>query len=160
MSPRGGSRSRNRKASAAHSFGPHADVRVVEVAAGLVFRDNRVLITRRREDSHLGGFWEFPGGKREGRETFEQCLERELEEELGIRVTVGQILESLTHAYPAKTVHLKFFKCRCNSGEPRALGCSAFAWVSPEELKNYRFPAADARLIRVLQETPDLWRGY
>src|SRR5262245_15313555 len=79
----------------------------IEVAAGVVFRDGQVLITQRRPGDHLGGLWEFPGGKREPGETFEVCLQRELKEELGIEVDVGEWLDSVTHAYPEKTVHLR-----------------------------------------------------
>src|SRR5512134_3411193 len=61
----------------------------VEVSAGLIFRAGKLLITQRHADSHLGGLWEFPGGKREPGETFEECLTRELQEELGIQVEVG-----------------------------------------------------------------------
>src|SRR6266699_853251 len=77
----------------------------VDVAAGLIFRDGKLLITRRHADAHLGGLWEFPGGKRESDETFEECLARELREELGIEVVVGQLVESLTHKYPEKAVY-------------------------------------------------------
>ena len=98
----------------------------IDVAAGLVFRDGKLLITQRPPDAHLGGLWEFPGGKREPGETFEQCLVRELREELGIEVRVGERLESLTHAYPEKTVHLEFFRCHWIRNEPQALGCPAF----------------------------------
>ena len=69
---------------------------VIEVAAALVFRDGKLLITQRNADAHLGGLWEFPGGKREAEETFETCLTRELREELGIEVTVGELVESIT----------------------------------------------------------------
>jgi len=130
----------------------------VEVAAGLVFRQGRVLITQRHADDHLGGLWEFPGGKREPAESFEECLVRELREELGIEVEIGRILESLTHAYPEKTVVLKFFQCRWKEHEPRALGCPAFKWVTAEELRDHEFPAADARLLQWLQNSPELWR--
>src|SRR5438445_9702660 len=95
----------------------------IEVSAGLVFRDGKLLITQRHADAHLGGLWEFPGGKREGDETFEECLVRELREELGIEVEVGVAIESLTHDYPEKTVLLKFFRCRWKANEPRPLGC-------------------------------------
>ena len=73
---------------------------IIEVAAGLVFREGKLLIARRRPEVHLGNFWEFPGGKREPDETFEQCLHRELAEELGIEVEVATNVESLTHHYP------------------------------------------------------------
>src|SRR5690606_22981070 len=71
----------------------------IEVSAGLVFRDGKLLITQRFADSHLGGLWEFPGGKRETNETFEQCLVRELREELGIEVEVLDLVQTITHAY-------------------------------------------------------------
>ena len=62
---------------------------VIEVGAAIIFRDGKLLITQRHADSHLGGLWEFPGGKREEGETFEQCLVRELQEELCVGVSVG-----------------------------------------------------------------------
>src|ERR1044071_4751452 len=127
---------------------------VVDVAAGLVFRDGNRLIARRFDDVHLGGLWEFPGGKREPNESFEACLVRELREELGIEVLVGELVESLTHEYPEKTVHLKFFRCQWKQHEPQLLGCAAFEWVTPERLKDFNFPAADARLLEILRTTP------
>lgn len=133
-------------------------MRIIDVAAGLVFRDGRLLITQRHPDAHLGGLWEFPGGKREPEESFEQALVRELQEELGIKVTVGSLLEGLTHAYPEKTVHLKFFSCRCEKDDPRPLGCAAFRWVTAAELDDYPFPAADAQLLARLKASPDLWK--
>ena len=72
----------------------------IDVAAGLVWREGRLLIAKRHDNAHLGGLWEFPGGKREPNETFEQCLARELREELGIEVAIGELVESLTHEYP------------------------------------------------------------
>jgi len=131
---------------------------VIDVAAGLIFRDGKLLITKRHDDAHLGGLWEFPGGKREPKETFEQCLVRELGEELGIEVKVGELVESVTHEYPGKTVHLKFFVCEWQKNEPQPLGCSEFKWVKAEELREYDFPEADARLLERLQNEPELWR--
>lgn len=131
---------------------------IIDVAAALVFRDGKLLITQRHPDAHLGGLWEFPGGKREPNETFEECLARELREELGIEVVVGELVESLTHAYPEKTVHLKFFRCTWKEHEPRPLDCFAFQWVNVAELANYSFPAADARLLERLRRDSGLWR--
>jgi mutator protein MutT len=132
--------------------------KVIEVSAGLVFRDRKLLITQRHAGAHLGGLWEFPGGKREAGETFEQCLARELREELGVEVRVGELFESLTHAYPEKTVHLKFFLCQLDSGEPQPLDCAALRWVNRTELAEHTFPAADASLLVKLSASPDLWR--
>jgi 8-oxo-dGTP diphosphatase len=136
---------------------PHSSV-VIEVSAGLIFRSGKILITQRHAGAHLGGLWEFPGGKREAGETFEECLVRELREELGIEVEVGELLESLTHAYPEKTVVLKFFRCRWKQNEPRALDCLDLKWVTAGELRAYEFPAADARLLARLQASPALWK--
>jgi 8-oxo-dGTP diphosphatase len=124
---------------------------LVEVSAALIFRDGRLLITQRHADAHLGGLWEFPGGKREDGETFEQCLVREIREELGLAISVGELFEDMEHVYPEKTVRLKFFLCKMDGGEPQALGCAAFRWIGKSELADYKFPAADARLLEKLR---------
>lgn len=126
-------------------------MQIIEVSAALVFRAGKILITQRHTDAHLGGLWEFPGGKRERDETFEQCLVRELREELGVEISVGELFEEIVHAYPEKTVHLKFFICRLEGGEPEPLGCAAVKWVRKSELSGYAFPAADARLLDKLR---------
>jgi len=130
---------------------------IIDVAAALVFRDGKLLVTQRYTKAHLGGLWEFPGGKRESEETFEQCLVRELREELGIEVAVGELVESLTHEYPEKTVHLRFYRCQWTQHEPQPLGCPAFKWMTAAELKDYAFPAADARLLDKLKHDTGLW---
>jgi mutator protein MutT len=123
---------------------------VIEVSAALIFRNGKILITQRHAKSHLGGFWEFPGGKCEPGETFEQCLAREIHEELGVEITAGELFEDITHAYPEKTIRLKFFVCKLISGEPQPLDCAAFKWVEKAELAGFKFPAADARLLEKL----------
>lgn len=116
-----------------------------------------MLITQRFAEDHLGGLWEFPGGKREECESFEDCLRRELDEELKIQVDVHELVAEVTHAYPEKTVHLKFFQCRWRSGEPVAVACADFKWIGPTELKQHQFPAADAQLLEKLEKSPELW---
>lgn len=130
---------------------------VIEVSAGLVFRDGRLLIAQRRQQDHLGGLWEFPGGKRHAGESDEECLRRELREELGIEVEVGELVETITHEYPGKVVRLKFFRCDWLRNEPRAVGCQDFTWVGRDELSKYEFPEADRRLLGRLVNEPDLW---
>jgi mutator protein MutT len=125
-------------------------MKAIEVAAALIFHDGKLLITQRYKDSHLGGLWEFPGGKREPGESFEDCLVREIHEELGIEVSVGELFEDIQHDYPDKSVRLKFFICKLLSGELQLLGCADFKWIGKGELKDYQFPAADARLLEKL----------
>jgi mutator protein MutT len=129
----------------------------IEVSAALIFRDSKLLITQRHADAHLGGLWEFPGGKREPNETFEQCLVREICEELGVEISVGERFEEISHTYPEKSVRLKFFVCQLLSGEPQPLDCAALKWISKSELADYDFPAADARLLEKLKSSQPIW---
>jgi mutator protein MutT len=147
----------NKTGNAASQHSSSPTPRSVEVSAALIFRDGKLLITQRHPQAHLGGLWEFPGGKRESDETFEQCLVREIREELGVEISVGKLFESVTHAYPEKTVHLKFFACHLLGGEPQPLGCKAVKWAGKSELADHEFPAADARLLLTLQTTLELW---
>ena len=123
----------------------------IEVSAALIFRDEKILLTQRRAQAHLGGLWEFPGGKREAGEMFEQCLIREIREELGVEISVGELFEEVAHDYPEKFVRLKFFLCRLAAGEPKPIECAALKWIQKEELSRHEFPAADARLLEKLQ---------
>ena len=80
-----------------------------------------------------------------------------MREELAIEVSVGAVVDELVHAYPEKTVHLKFFRCTLLRGEPKPAGCHALAWILREELNDYSFPAADARLLNQLRSAQELW---
>jgi mutator protein MutT len=131
---------------------------ITDVSAALIFRRGKLLITRRHSDAHLGGLWEFPGGKLEPDETFKQCLVREIREELGVEISVGGLFEDVAHAYPEKSIHLKFFICQLLSGEPLPLDCAAVKWVTKTELANYEFPAADAQLLEKLLQLVK-WAG-
>jgi mutator protein MutT len=127
----------------------------IDVAAALIFRDGKILIAQRHADSHLGGLWEFPGGKCERNETFEECLVREIREELGVEIFANKLFKEIVHAYPNKTVRLKFFSCRLVHGEPQPLGCAALKWIGESELDNYKFPDADAKLLLKLKSSPE-----
>ena len=122
-------------------------MKAIDVAAALIFNGGKLLITQRRPDDHLPNLWEFPGGKVEPGETFEACLTREIREELGIEISVGKLVEDLTHTYPEKTVRLCFFDCRLVSGQPNAIHVQDLRWIRRDEIRNFEFPAADAKLI-------------
>ncbi|MCX7824412.1 MAG: 8-oxo-dGTP diphosphatase MutT [Verrucomicrobiae bacterium] len=126
---------------------------VIEVAAAIIRRGETVLLARRRANGHLPHLWEFPGGKREPGETLEQCLARELREELGIGVRVGRLAREILHAYADRTVRLFFFECELLDGQPQPLHCQDCRWVPKSELTRYDFPPADTELIEWLMHT-------
>ena len=109
-----------------------------------------VLIDQRLEEGLLGGMWEFPGGKQEPGEPIEACIARELMEELGIVVSVGEALITLDHAYSHKKLQFVVHLCDWCSGDPKPLASQQVRWVRPEQLKDYPFPAANARIIDAL----------
>ena len=109
-----------------------------------------VLIDQRLEEGLLGGMWEFPGGKQELGESIETCIVRELKEELGIAVTVGDELITVEHAYSHKRLRFVVHLCDWESGEPQPLASQQVRWVMPDQLRDYPFPAANARIIEAL----------
>src|SRR5574341_2425244 len=127
-------------------------LRIIRVAAAIVQRDGRYLIAKRKPGTHLGGLWEFPGGKQEPGEPLEACLRRELREELAIEITAPEPFKVIRHEYPDKTVELNFFRCSIAGGQPRPLGCEEVRWVTPGELLEVVFPPADRSVIQALAE--------
>jgi mutator protein MutT len=122
----------------------------IQVAAAVIRDDDRYLVTRRKAGTHLGGMWEFPGGKREPGESLEDCLRRELREELEIEITPPRPFKILCHAYPEKTVELHFFRCAIADGRPRPVGCDEIRWATTAELQTLQFPPADLTLIETM----------
>ncbi|MCS6836329.1 MAG: A/G-specific adenine glycosylase [Anaerolineae bacterium] len=128
-----------------------------QVACGLI-RDEagRLLIAQRPAEGLLGGLWEFPGGKQEADETLEECLARELREELAIEVEVGDHFISVDHAFTHFKITLHAYECRYLRAAPphdapQALGCQAWAWVGEDELSRYSFGKADRLVIEALR---------
>ncbi|MFQ5457396.1 MAG: (deoxy)nucleoside triphosphate pyrophosphohydrolase [Myxococcota bacterium] len=123
------------------------------VSAGIIEReDGALLIARRPPGAWMAGYWEFPGGKLEPGETPEECLAREIREELAVDADVGPIFLVKVHAYPAFSVLLLFYRCTLLRGEPPgpAGGGLEFAWAHPETLPDYDFLPADDEVIRRL----------
>ncbi len=122
----------------------------IQVTAGLIFKDGRLLITKRPEGTHLAGLWEFPGGKQETHETLEECLQREIREELGIEIMVNKLVLTVRHEYDTRVVNLNFFECTGMKGRPRAREGQEIRWVDPADLKQYTFPPPDRKILEYL----------
>ena len=129
---------------------PKRQPRIVHVAIAVIERRGEVLICRRRARDSFGGYWEFPGGKREAGESWSDCLRRELKEELGVRVMRVSPAGRLYHRLRRREAFFRVFRCRLNGGRPRPLAAQAVRWVPLARLARYRFPPANAPLIRRL----------
>lgn len=125
---------------------------MVRVAIAVIRKQNHLLICRRKPDTVLADFWEFPGGKMLPGESADQCAVRETWEELGVQIQPNYSLDPLQHTYPHAVVHLTPVICTYVSGQPRAIGCSEFRWILPTELREYPFPPANAALLKYLTE--------
>ncbi len=117
------------------------------VAAVIHDPDGRVLLTRRPDDRHMGGLWEFPGGKVDPGESPTAALARELVEELDLAVEVGEPITFAVHEEPGLRILLLFYAATIVSGTPRAMDGQELAWVATDELARYPTPPADAQLV-------------
>ena len=127
-------------------------MRLYEVAAGILLEGGRVLIARRQQRDHQGGRWEFPGGKRHAGESVEDCLRREMLEEIGLEVGVGPLWRALTHVYPDRRVSIYFYLCERGRGDPVAIECDEIRWVEPAELTRLPFVEGDLVVLPDLAE--------
>ena len=125
---------------------------LTNVTAAIIRKNGRILIARRGPASFMSGKWEFPGGKVEEGESLEDCLKREILEELGIDILVGKPFHAVLYDYPEKgTVRLHSFLCSLSGGEPKAgHSHSNFMWVTASELKEYDFAPADISIVEKL----------
>jgi len=130
-----------------------APLRSIHVVAGVITDvRGRILLTQRGKDSDLAGLWEFPGGKREPGESSQAALARELEEELGIEVEIGERLIEVPQQYPSKRLRLEVFRVARWRGSPRGREGQAMTWVEPERLSRYSMPSADVPVVGVLRQ--------
>ncbi len=113
-------------------------------------KSGKVLIAKRPEDKMLGGLWEFPGGKAKTGETPEDTLHRELDEELGVKISILGKLMSLNHAYSHFKITMHAYMCVITDGKPEPKASRELKWVSRDELENYPFPKANRRLTEKL----------
>lgn len=127
--------------------------RRVHAAVALIERKGRILLCRRHAHDTFGGLWEFPGGKRESRETWEQCLRRELREELGVAVRAIRFYGRMRQEFPDGIVLFRVFRCAIARGKPKPLDAQSLRWVSRSRLHRYQFPPANHAIIARLCST-------
>lgn len=127
----------------------------IEVVAAVIPNDaGKILITKRPEGSHLGGLWEFPGGKIDAGESAPEALKREIKEELNAEIEVVRLLWRNLFHYPEKTIDISFFLCTLVSPlqAVQAVQVADLRWVSVTELPIFNFPPADASFIEQLRQ--------
>ncbi|MBD2363173.1 8-oxo-dGTP diphosphatase MutT [Anabaena minutissima FACHB-250] len=124
------------------------------IGVAIIWNDQQqILIDRRRQEGSMGGLWEFPGGKIEFGETVEECIKREIYEELGIVIEVGEHLITIDHTYTHLRVTLTVHHCHLLSGVPQPLECDEVLWVNLDELEQFTFPQANTQIIAALKES-------
>ena len=124
----------------------------IEVSAGIIIKNKKVYIQQRAKDGLMGGLWEFPGGKRKKGESSEECLRREIKEELGVNVVSLNKVMTIKHTYTQFRVTLTVFNCKLQKKQIRPDGCEQWKWVSLSNLKKYPFPAANVKIVKYLTE--------
>lgn len=126
---------------------------IKEVGTGIIVRNGKVFIGQRPEGKPLAGLWEFPGGKLEEGETIEQCLKRELKEELSVDSEVGDFIMDTVYQSPDVAFHLNvFFVHIADDAEIKLNVHQSGLWVTAGEMENYNFPPADVAIIKKLKE--------
>jgi 8-oxo-dGTP diphosphatase len=125
---------------------------MIDVTAAIWIENDRVLIARRRPGASQAGLWEFPGGKVRPGESPQQCLKREIREELGIRVSVGAFFGESVHAYDDRTIRLLAYRVRAQGGEMACNDHAELAWAAISDLDRYRFCPADIPFTEKLRK--------
>ena len=126
--------------------------RHLHVAVGAIVNSrNEVLIAKRPNHLHMGGLWEFPGGKLEAGESVERAVHRELQEEIGIQITLASPLIKIQYRYPDRTVLLDVWRVESFAGQPSGRENQRIAWVAVSDLNQYSFPEANLPIISALR---------
>jgi len=125
-------------------------MKTLVVAAALITKGAHIVVAQREEGDEWGLHWEFPGGTLEEDEGPGECIKRELREELGIGVEIGEIGQVVFKHYGYFNILLLAYQCRITSGTPTAIGCREVRWVAKEELKELQMPPADEEVRETL----------
>ena len=123
------------------------------VAVGMIWKNNQILISKRKEHGLLGGLWEFPGGKIKIGESPTDCVIREVLEELNILVEPKAHVKQIAHTYTHFTITMDAYACRHRHGHPKALGCADFRWIFPDDIQLFAFPGANHKLFDKIKDS-------
>jgi len=125
---------------------------VIPCGVAIVRRGRQFLISQRKKNDSFGNYWEFPGGKKDEGESFEDCVAREALEETGVEVKVEEKFMEIRRPYNQKIIWLNFYLCSHLSGEPRPIDCQKTQWADITDLHKFKFPPANDKVIRRLLE--------
>lgn len=128
---------------------PFSTTMAIEVVCAFIFKDDQIWMGRRPDHKHMGGKWEFPGGKIDEGEDAKTALKRELSEELGIQITVGDVVAEVTHEYPNKVIHLRAFRVSTNN-DPQLIEHTEGQWIPINTSDYLDWASADI----------DLWQTF
>ena len=120
--------------------------KIIEVVCGIICDENGRILLTRRSKGEFAGKWEFPGGKIEAGESYEECLSRELREELSICVVIDSLYMKYEHPYNSFSINLISLVCQYESGKIKLTEHDDYSWVIPAEFRNYEFVEGDIRL--------------
>ena len=121
------------------------------IVVGIVYKGDKILIDKRKQNALLGGLWEFPGGKKRKSESFKSAVAREVIEETGIEIEVGKRLCIVKHTYSHFKITLHAYLCEYKSGTAKPLSCDAVKWIAPKNLTKFAFPTANVKIIQTLK---------
>mgnify|MGYP001193516762 CR=1 FL=1 len=121
-----------------------------EVVVGIIWKNDKILISKRKQGGLLGGLWEFPGGKMQNNETKEECIRREVKEELNININPYQYINSINHAYSHFSISMHAFHCHFISGSAKAVTCDKFMWTKVDNIVKLPFPKANHKIFNDL----------
>lgn len=132
-------------------------MKTIIVTAAIIRKENKILIAQRKSGAHLELQWEFPGGKLEAGESPEECLQREIKEELALDINIGRIFEVVSHQYTDRHILLLCYECFIRGGQIEAVDCNDYKWVIPADMDYYQFAAADLPVVdRIKNEKNNL----
>lgn len=122
------------------------------VTAAVIKDGNKILIAQRKKGSHLELKWEFPGGKANLGENAEDCLIREIKEELNFDIAIEEIFDIICHDYDDRKIILMCYVCTIAKGKPEKIDCNDFTWVTPDEMDQYDFAPADLKIVKKIKK--------